>query len=88
MDCEAYCDFILRNPAHSFTPPKDVRSRKKIHSAKDIEKELKGRDLAFSEIRHKGIHEENYEFDPFVFMTDKKIQKGGILQALRDSCKD
>lgn len=46
------------------------------------------RDTAFKKMHDLIVHEVDYEFNSFTFMTDRKIQKGGILQALRDACKE
>jgi hypothetical protein len=59
-----------------------------VHTERSIEKELKERDSAFINDRYKRIHIDDYEFDPFTFITDRKIPKGQILQAIRDSSKD
>lgn len=62
--------------------------RRKYYYLRNKAANLSFRDQAFNEMRHLIIHEASYEFDPDKFLVDRKIPKGGILQALRDSCKE
>lgn len=88
-DLETYLEFKLKENPDVFThsPPAESFLRPAPFSD-SLQKELDRRDLAMNKNRHSRIYEESYQFDPDKFLVDRKIPKGGILQALRDSCKE
>lgn len=67
---------------------KEHSLRAKYFSLRNKAADLDSRTDAFNQMSKILIHETNYEFDPDKFLVDRKIPKGGILQALRDSCKE
>jgi hypothetical protein len=66
-----------------FTP----ELKKKYAYYKMLAGDLDKRDWAFQKMREIVIHEAHYDFNPEKHSIDAKIPKGGILDAIRDSCK-
>jgi predicted glycosyltransferase len=49
--------------------------------------DIEQRDFALKKMREIIIHDTSYAFNPDIYEVDRKIPKGGILDAIRDSCK-
>jgi hypothetical protein len=87
-DLETYCNFVVRENPQVFThsPPAEYYTRP-VEFDPAVQKELDERNSILKEIRENEIKDCDYDFDPEEYSVDRKIPKGGILQALRDSCK-
>lgn len=61
--------------------------RRKCAYYKYLAGDLDKRDWAFKKIRDIIVYESQYDFNPDIHEIDARIPKGGILDAIRHSCK-